>query len=278
MTFPTIQEIVLNYSLNSDKSLGQNFLYDLDLTAKIVQAAGNITGKTILEVGPGAGSLTRTILNSNIATLTSIELDSRCVKALSYLKNYYQERFNLMPGNALTFKLKEHFEKKIIIIANLPYNISTQLFFKWVDEVEYIEKMVLMFQKEVASRIIAQPGDNNYGKLSVINELFFDSTHYMDLAPELFHPAPKVESSVIVFIPRPGKYQFDYKKINHLLTLSFTQRRKMLRNNLIKTFPDITEVLEQCSINPNSRPEELTAKDYVNIAALLPLNKEPAFY
>jgi 16S rRNA (adenine1518-N6/adenine1519-N6)-dimethyltransferase len=274
--FPNIKDIVAKYSLYSDKKLGQNFLYDLDLTNQIVKAAGDIRGKHILEIGPGAGSLTRQILQHDIASLTALELDSRCIKALSYLTTHYHSKLNLMHADALKFRISDHFNSQIYIIANLPYNISTQLFFHWVDDAQYISKMVLMFQKEVALRLIAQVGDNNYGKLSVIRELFFEASHYMDLAPELFYPAPKVESSVLVFTPRSEpKYKFEYTKLNQLLTWSFAQRRKMLKNNLLSKIPYIESILEQCSISKNARPEELSALNYVHIAQhILQINEE----
>ena len=266
MTFPSIKEIVERYQLVADRSLGQNFLYDLELTSKIVEAAGDISDRDILEIGPGAGSLSRPILAKNISRLTSLEIDPRCIKALSYLKKFYKDKFNLLETNALKFKIKEHFQKKIIILANLPYNISTELFFRWIEEVDYIDRMVLMFQKEVALRLIAKIGDNNYGKLSIISELFFESRIYMDLDPELFYPSPKVTSSVVVFKARLSKYSFDYRKINNLLTVSFNQRRKKLKNRLIKTIPNIDELFEKYSINPNARAEELSATDFVNLS------------
>jgi len=266
MSFPSIKEVVERYSLTANKDFGQNFLYDLDLTAKIVQAAGNISDKIILEIGPGVGSLSRPILSQNIKTLTSLEIDQRCIKALSYLTKFYAAKFNLINTDALKFRIKDHFNEKIIIIANLPYNISTQLFFNWVDEVESIEKMVLMFQKEVALRLLAKPSTNNYGKLSIIADLFFDRSHYMDLNPEFFFPSPKVVSSVLVFTPNRDKHKFDYKKIKHLLTISFGQKRKMLKNNLIKLIPDIEQIMREHGINQNARPEELSTSDYINLS------------
>ena len=266
MTFPTIKEIVERYSLAANKDLGQNFLYDLDLTAKIAQAAGNISDKAILEIGPGVGSLSRPILSQNIKSLTSIEIDQRCIKALSYLKKFYGDKFNLLHTDALKFRISDHFKEKVTIIANLPYNISTQLFFNWIDEIESIDKMVLMFQKEVATRLMAKPSTNNYGKLSIIAELFFDCSHYLDISPECFFPSPKVVSSVLIFTSNPDKYKFDYKKIKHLLTVSFGQKRKMLKNNLIKLIPNIEQIMKDYGINQSARPEELSCTDYINLS------------
>ena len=262
MNFPTIKEIVERYELAPKKSLGQNFIYDLDLTSKIVAAAGDITGADILEIGPGAGSLTRAILSKKIKSLTAIEHDSRCIKALSYLKKNYGDKFNLIEADGLKYQL----DKKVTIIANLPYNISTELLFKWIEQIQLIDKMVLMFQKEVANRLIAGVGDNNYGKLSIVIDLFFDRYKCMDLPPVVFHPAPKIDSSVIFFKANPTKYQFNYKPLMQIITTCFNLRRKKLTNSLSNLIPTISEVLEQNSISKDARPEELSTTDFINIA------------
>jgi 16S rRNA (adenine1518-N6/adenine1519-N6)-dimethyltransferase len=266
MTFPTIKEIVERYDLHPKKSLGQNFIFDLDLTDRIVQAAGDLDHKSVLEIGPGAGSLSRVILDRNIKCLTALEHDSRCIKALSYLKKYYLDKFELIEIDALRFKVADHFSEKVIIISNLPYNIGTELFFKWIDEIHLIDKMVLMFQKEVANRLLASVGDNNYGKLSIVADLFFDRYKHLDLPPEVFHPAPKVDSSVVVFKANPTKYVFNYKRILQLISISFSQRRKKIRNTISQILPNVDELFELYKITKDARPQDLSTLDYVNLS------------
>ncbi|MFN7038798.1 MAG: 16S rRNA (adenine(1518)-N(6)/adenine(1519)-N(6))-dimethyltransferase RsmA [Alphaproteobacteria bacterium] len=267
--FLPLKQIVEKYNLAAKKSLGQNFLFDQNLTDKIVRASGNVTGKNILEIGPGPGGLTRSILACNISKLVAIEPDIRCIEALKELQNHYGDKFEIVNGDALKIAVKDIFPTGMKIIANLPYNIATVLFFQWLNDIEYFESLTLMFQKEVAMRIIAKPSTKAYGRVSVMAQAFADIEHAFDIPPSAFVPRPKITSSVINIIPHNKNPHIDKSKLSNLCKIAFNHRRKLLKSALSSFIPNILEIYEQLDIHPNARAEELTIEQFCKLSKFL---------
>lgn len=272
---PSLREIVEKYGINARKQLGQNFIFDLNLTDKIARTAGNLTGKTILEIGPGPGGLTRSILSLNPEKLIAAEMDKKCLEALEILKNAYSDKIILIEGDALRIdeneiKQKYSSQNKIKIIANLPYNIATELLFKWLDKLELFESFTLMFQKEVAERIAAKPGNKAYGRVSVMAQWLCDSRKEFDVSPSAFFPPPKVTSSIVTLIPREKPlYPADKTTLEKILKAVFGQRRKMLRGSMKRLIKNPEEILKQAGIDETKRPEDLEIKDFCALASIL---------
>lgn len=280
---PSIASHAKSHDLCPNRKLGQNFIFDLSLCEKIVKAAGEIKNKTILEIGPGPGGLTRAILSFAPATLIVIEKDRRCIALLEEIKAYYPnlQLFNL---DAMNLRLSSFNEPKITIIANLPYNIGTELLFNWLDEIEYVESMTLMLQKEVVDRICAAPGTKEYGKLSIMCQLYADVYKAFDVSKEAFFPPPKVTSSIVNIKPRTERpSQQRIKLVSQITHLAFSQRRKMLKSSLSKICnlsqkflksgespgEFLEKILNSCNINPSLRAENLTKENYLSIACHL---------
>ncbi len=271
---PSLRETVDFYGLMANKSLGQNFLLDSNITDKIIrrslakQEISNFNNFNIIEVGPGPGGLTRSILQENPKSLTVVEMDSRCIRIMEDLRPETDSPMNIINGDALEFDIKENTSAPRQIISNLPYNVSVPLLIKWLQEIKDISAMTLMFQKEVAERIMAPTRCKDYGRVSVIAQLTCQIDKLMDLNPECFTPAPKIWSSVLLFRPLSNAInKEEIAKIEKITSLAFGQRRKMLRQSL-KSLPNISEKLEKLEISPTCRAEELTPQQFLDLARL----------
>jgi len=262
---PTISETIAAFDLAAKKSLGQNFILDLNITEKIArQGLPYSDDETLVEVGPGPGALTRGILLNGAKELIALEKDQRCLLALESLQDASQGRLLVQEADALEVNFSEISPKPLKIIANLPYNISTQLLIRWIEGVEHISGLVLMFQKEVALRLVASPRSKAYGRLSILNQLRFQSHIAFDLPPSAFRPAPKVTSSIVVFKPRPSYPTGDlWKAIKTVTQSAFAQRRKMLRKTLQPLFSDPEATLASLDLSPMARAEELSPQDFI---------------
>lgn len=266
------KEFVEKYGLMAKKALGQNFLLDANITDKIMrlslaaQGRSDLAGETVYEIGPGPGGLTQAVLRQKPKAFTVIEMDERCLQILAEIQAFYPQ-LEIINGDALAFDWQKAGEgKKFHLVSNLPYNISVVLLAKWLEHPQFIDSMTLMFQKEVADRILAEPGTKDYGRISVLAQLQCQVTRLFDLPPTCFVPAPKIWSSVLLFRPYPQSV--DEKvlaKIEQLTALAFGQRRKMIRQSL-KSISGIAEVLADLDIEPTLRAENLTPQQYRDIA------------
>ena len=266
---PPIREILKKHQLTSKKSLGQNFLNDLNLTAKIASSAGNLTNQNVLEIGPGLGALTRAILAQNVKSLTAIERDIRCVNALEYLETAYPQQLKIVNCDALNIPTDLVLEPPVKIISNLPYNISTTLLTKWIT-IEpwppWWSTMTLMFQKEVADRIIAQPNSKSYGRLSVITGWRTRVTKLFDLDPRAFTPSPKVWSTVLHFEPIIHDDTCNISILEKVTAATFGQRRKMLRTSLKSLGANTKKLIADCGLDETLRAENVSICSYINLA------------
>jgi 16S rRNA (adenine1518-N6/adenine1519-N6)-dimethyltransferase len=247
------------------KALGQNFIYDKSLCDKIANSSGSIVNKEILEIGPGPAGLTRSILEQQPKKLIVIEKDKRVVPLLEDLKKHYNT-LHIINADALKLKLSEiGLEGNIKIVANLPYNIGTQLIINWSKEISFIEDITVMLQKEVVDRICAPTSTKAYGRLSVIMQTLFIPQKLFDVSRDSFYPKPKVTSSIVKLIPNPARY--DYKlieKLEQITQIAFSNRRKQLTNSLGKTYNP--EFLRELNITLTQRPEEISPELYVKIS------------
>lgn len=255
---PPLREVIKAWQLDADKRLGQHFLLDLNLTAKIVRAAGDLTGITAIEIGPGPGGLTRPLVESAAARVIAVERDPRCVAALQSVVEASQGKLTLIQGDALAVDLLELAPAPRAIVANLPYNVATPLLIGWLKQAAAFTSMTLMFQREVALRLIAPPRSKDYGRLSVMTQWLTDATLVFDLPAAAFTPPPKVVSSVVRLVPRAmGADEPSFAAMERVVAAAFAQRRKMLRAGLRGFVPDPIKLLEAASIDPTVRAEEL---------------------
>lgn len=272
MNLPTTSELIKKYNLDAKKSLGQNFILDQNFTDKIVRSAGDISNKYILEIGAGPACLTRSILNNDIKQLLVIEKDYRCLDLLNEIKEFYPDKLTIFSQDALEINEVELFDKKRFkIIANLPYNISTLLIFKWLKIANYIDSMTLMVQKEVAERITAKIGSKNYGRLSIMINYLCDTKINFIVNNSVFTPRPKVTSAIINITPK-SRDEIDlveFSKIEKIVAIAFNQRRKTIKNSLKSIFNNPEEILEKLEINQNSRAENLSINDYLRLSKFL---------
>jgi 16S rRNA (adenine1518-N6/adenine1519-N6)-dimethyltransferase len=232
---PPLREVIERHELRAKKSLGQNFLLDLNLTSKIARAAGRLDDATVIEVGPGPGGLTRALLANNAAHVVAIERDERCLAALAEISAHYPGRLDVIAGDAMKtdFAALAAGKGTVRIVANLPYNIGTELLIRWLTPAAwppFWASMTLMFQKEVAQRIVAQPGSDAYGRLGVLAGWRTEARIVFDLPPQAFTPPPKVTSSVVHILPRETPLPADGRKLARVTEAAFGQRRKMLAN------------------------------------------------
>ncbi len=272
MTLLTTSEIIKKYRLDAKKSLGQNFILDKNFTDKIVKSAGNLSEFEVLEVGPGPGSLTRSILDAGAKKLIAVERDERCLEALTELKNFYGERFKTISDDALKIDETTLFSntKKFKIIANLPYNIGTVLVFKWLKIAPKISSMHLMLQKEVVERIVAKPNENHYGRLAVMINFLCETKMIFTVNRNVFTPPPKVTSAIVEIIPREKPlFDVEFNKLERVVAASFNQRRKMIKSGLKSVFPNPEETLKEVGIRSDLRPENLTIEQFCKLAAKL---------
>jgi 16S rRNA (adenine1518-N6/adenine1519-N6)-dimethyltransferase len=263
-TLPPLRDVIAAHDLRAKKALGQNFLLDMNITDKIVRAAGDLSGRTVFEIGPGPGGLTRSLIGSNAAKIIAVEFDPRAVAAL---QNLTGERVEIVQGDALRVNYQSLAEGPRAIVANLPYNIATVLLTNWLKEMREkpgaYDSMTLMFQKEVAERIVAAPGSKTFGRLAVIAQWICECRICFDLPPSAFTPPPKVSSSVVYFMPKklPDDAP-DFRSVEKVTAAAFGQRRKMIRTSL----KDYADGLERLGIDPTLRAENLSVQDFINLA------------
>jgi 16S rRNA (adenine1518-N6/adenine1519-N6)-dimethyltransferase len=267
---PPLREVIRRHGLSAKKSLGQNFLLDLNLTARIARAGGPLEGATVIEVGPGPGGLTRALLAEGAGRVIAIERDQRAIVALEEIAARYPGRLEIISGDALHFDARAYLKDgRARVIANLPYNIATALLIDWLT-IEpwppWYDLAVLMFQREVAERIVAKPGSKTYGRLSVLANWRCETKIMFDVAPTAFVPAPKVTSSLVRFIPREAPLACDAMALQRLTEAAFGQRRKMLRQSLKSIGGDTGALLEQAGITPTARAEEIDVAGFVALA------------
>ena len=267
---PPIRDIIKSHGLTAKKSLGQNFLHDLNLTAKIANSAGNLSNQNILEIGPGLGALTRAILANNVNSLLAVEKDIRCVNVLKYLETAYPQQLKVISCDAVTMDTDLIPILPIKIISNLPFNISTTLLTKWIS-IEpwppWWSTMTLMFQKEVADRIIAPPNNKSYGRLSVAVGWRTKVTKLFDIDPKAFTPPPKVWSTVLHFEPKVQKKTINFKHLEKVTAAAFGQRRKMLRTSLKSLSVNTQKLLLDCGLDDTKRAENVSVDDYANLTS-----------
>jgi len=263
---PLLKNIIKKYDLAPKKSLGQNFILDQNITDNIVTSSGLLAGQDVIEIGPGPGGLTRSILEKNPNKLVVIEQDDRCIQALKELKYHYPQ-LEIINGDALQINIADLGLKNPKIIANLPYNIGTALLINWLYNIGTWSSLTLMFQREVAKRIVADPGGKDFGRLSIIAQLICDTEMHFELGPEAFYPPPKVTSAVISLYPKKDQPSKDIlKSVELVCKVLFNQRRKMLRSTLKQLHPDIDSLILNTDISLTQRPEELSIEQFVQIA------------
>ena len=263
---PPLRTIIAAHELAAKKSLGQNFLLDLNLTAKIVRAAGNLEGIHVIEVGPGPGGLTRPLVESAAASVTAIERDDRAVGALQSLVSAAHGKLTLIADDALKADYLAIAPAPRAVVANLPYNIATVLLFDWLKNIDQFASLTLMFQKEVAERIVAPVGGNSYGRLAVMAQWLATAEKCFDLPPEAFTPPPKVTSSVVHLRPRARTDSVDFKTMEKVTAAAFGQRRKMLRQSLKQLGKNTEELLAAANIPGTARAEEIDVAGFVRLA------------
>jgi 16S rRNA (adenine1518-N6/adenine1519-N6)-dimethyltransferase len=266
---PPLREIIRLHGLAARKSLGQNFLLDLNLTGKIARAAGDLAGSTIIEIGPGPGGLTRALLSDGAARVVAVERDERCLPALEEISAHYPGRLEIVAGDALKTDLPglAGRERPVRIVANLPYNIGTELLIRWLTAdtwPPFYASMTLMFQREVAERIVARPGDGAYGRLGVLAGWRTEAGILFDIPRQAFTPPPKVTSSVVRIIPREAPLAVDLAVLERVTRAAFGQRRKMLRQSLKSVGGDA--LLAAAGIDGTRRPETLSVAEFVSLA------------
>ncbi|MEA1938334.1 MAG: 16S rRNA (adenine(1518)-N(6)/adenine(1519)-N(6))-dimethyltransferase RsmA [Pseudomonadota bacterium] len=267
-SWPPVRETVARFKIAARKGLGQNFLCDLNLTRRIVRAAGPLDGMHVLEVGPGPGGLTRALLESQALHVRAVEMDERCIKALEELGALTTPgRLTIVHGNALAFDAVKELPAPRAVVANLPYHIATPLLIGWLKRIDSFESLTLMFQREVAERIIAKPGGKTYGRLSVICQWLTRPEIVVKLPPSAFVPPPSVDSAVVRFTPRQGALsQCDFQAMERVTAAAFGQRRKTLRNALSGLFADPSATLMAASIDPSLRAEAIPVADFIKLA------------
>jgi 16S rRNA (adenine1518-N6/adenine1519-N6)-dimethyltransferase len=259
--------VIARFRLRADKRLGQHFLLDSKLLAKIARAAGDLRGRTVLEVGPGPGGLTRALLAEGAARVIAIERDPRCIAALRELAQLASGRLEVIEADALTFDLAGLGVDRIAAVANLPYNIGTPLLLKWLDQIARFDTLCLMFQREVADRLGAAPGASAYGRLSVIVQWLCEVRILLHLPGRAFVPPPQVASSLVQLRPRASPLAPATKPaLERVLAAAFGQRRKMLRASLKGLAPDPSELLEAAGVPATARAEEIDVAGFCGLA------------
>jgi 16S rRNA (adenine1518-N6/adenine1519-N6)-dimethyltransferase len=269
---PPLREVIRTFELNAKKSLGQNFILDLNLTRRIARAAGSLEGKTVVEVGPGPGGLTRALLLEGAARVIAVERDERTRGALDMIAQRYPGRLDVHFGDALKADWPRILgdTREALIVANLPYGVATLLLTGWLDTEPWppwFQRMVLMFQQEVAERIVAQPGTKAYGRLSVLAQWRSAPRIVLKVPPEAFTPPPKVSSAVVELVPHKAPSpDCSPRTLARVTAAAFGQRRKMLRASLKQLLPQPEQLLEAVGIAGNLRAEDLSVKDFARMA------------
>lgn len=258
---PPLREVIAAHDLVAKKQLGQNFLLDLNLTAKIARSAGDLTQCDVLEVGPGPGGLTRGLLVEGARRVVAVEKDPRCIPALEEVAAAYPGRLTVINGDALEIDTGALLTPPVRVVANLPYNVGTELLIRWLTPAQwppFWTSLTLMFQKEVAERIVAKPRTDHYGRLALLAQWRTDPKIVLTLPPEAFTPAPKVHSAVVHLtrLAEP-RYPADERLLTRITAQAFNQRRKMLRSSLKGLIPDLEDTLRAAGIEPTQRAEEV---------------------
>jgi len=263
---PPLREIIAAHGLAAQKRLGQHFLLDSNLTDRIARSAGGLAGKIVLEVGPGPGGLTRSLLRCGAERVVAVEKDGRCIEALQSLVQAASGRLTLIEEDALAFEPSDLGSGPYAVVSNLPYNISSPLLIKWLQHSDLIDSMTLMFQKEVADRLSAKPSTKAYGRLSVMTQWLCDTTHLFNVDKRAFTPPPKVMSSVVSLRPKQASRPVpSWASMEKLVAAAFNQRRKMLRTSLSGLSLDFDRV----GIDPSHRAENLSVAEYEALAQQL---------
>jgi 16S rRNA (adenine1518-N6/adenine1519-N6)-dimethyltransferase len=270
---PPLREVIRRHGLTAKKSLGQNFLLDLNLAARIARAAGTLAGVTVIEIGSGPGGLTRALLALGAAKVVAVERDERAIAALSEIAEHYPGRLEIVAGDALTFDPHPRVDHgPMRIVANLPYNIATPLLVSWIVAEPWppwYDSAILMFQREVAERIVAAPGSKSYGRLSVLVQWRCEARIWFDIHPSAFVPPPKVTSSLLRLTPRPDPLPCDRALLESVTQAAFGQRRKMLRQSLRSLGTDASALLSAADLNPTERAEDIPVAGFVALARAL---------
>ncbi|MBS7545928.1 16S rRNA (adenine(1518)-N(6)/adenine(1519)-N(6))-dimethyltransferase RsmA [Ancylobacter oerskovii] len=267
---PPLRDVIRTHGLSALKSLGQNFLLDLNLTSRVARTAGALEDMTVFEVGPGPGGLTRALLALGAKRVVAVERDNRCIAALGEVAAHYPGRLEIIEGDALATDFAPLAAGgRACIVANLPYNIGTPLLVGWLSAEPwppFYESLTLMFQREVAERIVAQPGTDHYGRLAVLTGWRAQARIAFDVAPSAFVPPPKVTSSVVHIVPRPAPLPCDRRALERVTEAAFGQRRKMLRQSLKSLGVDALALLEAAGIEPTERAEQVPVEGFVALA------------
>ncbi|MGH0003222.1 16S rRNA (adenine(1518)-N(6)/adenine(1519)-N(6))-dimethyltransferase RsmA [Pseudovibrio ascidiaceicola] len=266
---PPLREVIAEHGLDARKSLGQNFLLDLNLTSRIARSAGDLSNCTVVEVGPGPGGLTRALLAAGAKKVVAIEKDARCLPALCQISEHYKGTLEVIEGDALKYNPADLADGPIKIIANLPYNVGTQLLLGWLTTDEwppFWDSLTLMFQKEVGQRIVAETGDKAYGRLGVLANWRCHTDILFDLNPKAFTPPPKVTSAVVQLQPREKPLECPLKALERVTAHAFGQRRKMLRASLKGLKPDAESRIEAAGLKPTARAEEIDVTGFIALA------------
>jgi len=274
---PPLRQVIDDHGLSARKALGQNFLLDLNLTAMIARAAGDLTGYDVLEIGPGPGGLTRGLLVEGARKVLAVEKDDRCIPALAQISAAYPGRLEVLLGDALQIDPLAYLNPPIKVAANLPYNIGTELLVRWLSPPNwppFWQSLTLMFQREVAERIIATPGSKAYGRLAILAAWRSDARIVMSLPPEAFTPPPKVSSAVVhlTALPEP-RFPADADTLSRVVAMAFNQRRKMLRSALKGLGPDIEDRLIAAGIAPTERAEQVPLEGFCALARTLKIGR-----
>jgi len=275
---PPLRDVIRRHGLTARKSLGQNFLLDLNLAARIARAAGPLEATIVIEIGPGPGGLTRALLALGALRVIAVERDDRAIGALKDIAAHYPDRLEVIAGDALNFDPRMHPPSgRARIVANLPYNIATALLVMWVT-VEpwppWYDSAVLMFQREVADRIVADVGSKSYGRLSVLVQWRCTPRIIFDVNASAFVPPPKVKSSVVRIDPRPTPLSCDRAMLEAVTQAAFGQRRKMLRQSLRALGADTPELIAAAGLDPTARAEDISVEQFVSLARMLAVQRD----
>ena len=267
---PPLREVIREHQLSARKSLGQNFLLDLNLTARIARAAGPLDNATVVEIGPGPGGLTRALLALGAAHVIAVEHDARAIPALEAISKRYPGRLEIVCADAQTFDPRPYLgSSKAKIVANLPYNIATALLIGWLS-IEpwppWYDMMVLMFQREVAMRVVARENEEAYGRLGVLANWRAETKILFDIAPAAFVPQPKVTSSVVRLIPRETPEPCERRLLEQVTAAAFGQRRKMLRQSLKSLSADASRLAAAADVDATRRAETIPVSGFVAMA------------
>ena len=267
---PPLREVIRQHGLRAKKSLGQNFLLDLNLTARIARAAGPLEGVEVVEIGPGPGGLTRALLVAGARRVIAVERDERAIAALEQIAARYPGRLEIVSGDALNFDPRALLgAAPARVVANLPYNIATALLVGWLTLEPWppwYDRLALMFQREVAERIVAAPGSKSYGRLSVLAGWRCQGRIRFDVAGTAFVPPPRVTSSLVELVPRQSPFPCERRALERVTEAAFGQRRKMLRQSLKSLGPEPMTLLEAANLEPTARAEDVPVEGFVALA------------